>query len=220
MFATTFALLNSAYPGRDRGSAYGVWGAVAGGSATVGPILGGLLTEGASWRWIFFVNLPVSVIAILLCATTLVDAHAPARARLDRGGMASFTAAAAGATYALIHGSAGWPQLVPGSVFTARAQGSLSARGVPDAAQLAHAIAGGGTPALLQTAPSAGRQLLDSAAHGAAVSGVQATFAVAGALGILAGLLVIVLMRPAEAHAAGQDDNPPIPRGASVEVPN
>ncbi|KJE19340.1 arabinose efflux permease family protein [Frankia torreyi] len=402
MFATTFALLNSAYTGRDRGSAYGVWGAVAGGSAAVGPILGGLLTEGASWRWIFFVNLPVSAVAILLCSTTLVDAHAPARARVDLGGMTSFTAAAAGATYALIranehgwsdpgiwgllaaavvllavftaveahtqhpmldlallrnrsfvgvllagllltfaafaaftytsiwlqsvlglspieagltglpmsimafgvsaglgrvlhgrrpdlvigvgllfiglgglltaalvHGSAGWPQLVPGfavigigvglvtpvlgsvsmslvpaerggmaagavnttrqlgfafgiavlgSVFTARAQGSLSARGVPDAAQLAHAIAGGETPALLLTAPSAGRRFLDSAAHGAAVTGIQATFVVAGAIGILAGLLVIVLMRPADAHAAGPDDNPPIAESSSRTV--
>src|SRR4051812_45766307 len=61
MFATTFALLNSNSTGRDRGTAYGMWGAVAGASAAVGPILGGLLTEGASWRWIFFVNLPVSV---------------------------------------------------------------------------------------------------------------------------------------------------------------
>jgi MFS family permease len=41
MFATTFALLNSAYAGRDRGSAYGIWGAVSGASAAVGPILGG-----------------------------------------------------------------------------------------------------------------------------------------------------------------------------------
>ncbi len=46
MFATTFALLNSSYSGRDRGTAYGLWGAVAGASAAVGPIIGGLLTEG------------------------------------------------------------------------------------------------------------------------------------------------------------------------------
>src|SRR6059058_2379048 len=77
MFATTFALLNSNYSGRDRGVAYGLWGAVAGASAAVGPILGGVLTEGLSWRWIFFVNLPVSVLAIVLCIRSLQDVHEP-----------------------------------------------------------------------------------------------------------------------------------------------
>ena len=48
MFATTIALLNASYQGRDRGTAFGVWGAVAGGSAAVGPVLGGLLTEALS----------------------------------------------------------------------------------------------------------------------------------------------------------------------------
>ena len=71
MFATTFALLNSNYSGRDRGTAYGLWGAVSGASAAIGPILGGVLTEGVSWRWIFFVNVPASVLAIVLCVVAL-----------------------------------------------------------------------------------------------------------------------------------------------------
>ncbi|MGC0415320.1 MFS transporter [Embleya sp. AB8] len=109
MFATTFALLNSAYTGRDRGSAYGVWGAVAGASAAVGPILGGLLTEGVSWRWIFFVNLPVSAVAMGLCVRVLVDAHTPVKGRLDPAGMVGFTVAAAAATYGLIRANEdGW----------------------------------------------------------------------------------------------------------------
>ncbi|HUR76150.1 MAG TPA: MFS transporter, partial [Sporichthya sp.] len=73
MFATTFALLNSSYAGRDRGTAYGMWGAVAGAAAAVGPIIGGVLTEAASWRWIFFVNIPISAAAIALCLTRLKD---------------------------------------------------------------------------------------------------------------------------------------------------
>ncbi len=109
MFATTFALINSNYAGRDRGTAFGLWGAVAGASAAVGPILGGLLTETISWRWIFFVNLPVSIVAIVLCLRVLKDAHAPRKGRVDVWGMATFTAAAAAATYALIRANEdGW----------------------------------------------------------------------------------------------------------------
>jgi len=109
MFATTFALLNSNYQGRDRGTAFAMWGAVAGASAAVGPIIGGALTEGLSWRWIFFVNLPVSAVTIGMCVTRLADARAPRRGRVDLVGMGTFTAAAAAATYALIRANErGW----------------------------------------------------------------------------------------------------------------
>jgi len=109
MFATTFALLNSAYAGADRGAAYGIWGAVAGASAAIGPILGGLLTQGVSWRWIFFVNLPVSVAAIALCVFVLRDAHERVPRRVDVPGIVTFTATAAAATYGLIRANEeGW----------------------------------------------------------------------------------------------------------------
>ncbi|HEX3614430.1 MAG TPA: MFS transporter [Sporichthyaceae bacterium] len=116
MFATTVALITNAYSGRDRGTAFGLWGATAGASAAIGPIIGGLLTELVSWRWIFFVNLPVSVGAIALCLAVLRDDPPEQRRRIDFAGMATFTAAAALLTYAMIrandHGwisaSTGW----------------------------------------------------------------------------------------------------------------
>ena len=109
MYATTIALLNAAYQGRDRGVAFGIWGAVSGAAAAAGPILGGLLTEGLSWRWIFFVNLPVSVAAVAATWRAFSADQVPGRARLDVPGLVTFTLAATAVTYALIRVSAvGW----------------------------------------------------------------------------------------------------------------
>ncbi|MEV6556430.1 MFS transporter [Nocardia sp. NPDC051756] len=109
MACTTFALLNSSYSGRDQGTAYGVWGAVAGASSAIGPIIGGVLTDLASWRWIFFVNLPVSAVAMALCGWVLAEGKRPHRGRVDVAGMAAFTVSAAAATYALIRANEhGW----------------------------------------------------------------------------------------------------------------
>ncbi len=59
MFATALALIASAFQGRDRGIAFGVFGATTGVAVAIGPVLGGVLTSGLSWRWIFFVNIPI-----------------------------------------------------------------------------------------------------------------------------------------------------------------
>ena len=66
MFSTALALLAGAYSGRDRGVAFGVFGAVTGVAVAIGPVLGGVLTSGISWRWIFFVNIPVGVVALAI----------------------------------------------------------------------------------------------------------------------------------------------------------
>ncbi|MDE9364108.1 MFS transporter [Luteipulveratus sp. YIM 133132] len=109
MFATTFALLNSSYSGRDRGTAYGMWGAVSGAAAAIGPIAGGLLTEHLSWRWIFFVNLPFALLAVALCFRVLDADTDGRRTPLDVLGMLTFTAFAGTLTYALIRANEdGW----------------------------------------------------------------------------------------------------------------
>jgi EmrB/QacA subfamily drug resistance transporter len=387
MFATTFALLNSSYLGRDRGTAYGMWGAVAGASAAVGPIIGGVLTEGISWRWIFFVNLPVSVLAIAMCLWVFnADDHVSSNVRIDFAGIATFVGASGLITYGLIRansdgwasggtlgtllggvvllavfvavesrsdhsmldmallrnrsfvgvliaalllnfsafayftytsiwlqsvlglspiqagltglplsgaafavsaiigkylhksapgpiigggmiliglgalvsavivrGSAGWASLIPGyllvgigvglatptlsssamsavpvqrggmaagavntarqlgyafgiallgSVFAARAQSSFSAHHAPKSPQLAHALAGGQAPVVLAKTPAAGRGALDHLMHVASIAGLQGTFIVAGVGGVLAGLAVLYLVRPAKGATA------------------
>ncbi|MBB2894412.1 MFS transporter [Flexivirga oryzae] len=108
MFATTFALLNRSYTGRDRGTAYGIWGAVSGAAAAIGPIAGGLLTEHLSWRWIFFVNLPFAIAAIVLCFVVLSESQRH-RSPLDLVGISTFTVFAAALTYGLIRANEhGW----------------------------------------------------------------------------------------------------------------
>src|SRR4051794_40963772 len=58
LFATSLALLATSFQGRERGVAFGIWGAVTGISTALGPILGGAITSGFSWRGVFWVNLP------------------------------------------------------------------------------------------------------------------------------------------------------------------
>jgi EmrB/QacA subfamily drug resistance transporter len=105
MFATTMALISNTYDGRDRGVAFGAWSAVAGAASAVGPIIGGLLTASFGWRWIFLVNLPVSVFAVALTLRVITESRDLRPRRVDLPGMVTFTVAAATLTYALIRGA-------------------------------------------------------------------------------------------------------------------
>ncbi|QIB42601.1 MFS transporter [Streptomyces aureoverticillatus] len=109
MFATTLPLLGAAYQGKRRSMALGVWGAVSGGAAALGPIFGGLLTEGPGWRWIFFVNLPVSVAAVWLTLRWVPESKGHAARRVDWAGTVTFALFAGALTYAVVRASAvGW----------------------------------------------------------------------------------------------------------------
>ncbi|MGW6705506.1 MFS transporter [Streptomyces sp. NPDC054956] len=118
MFATTMALLSSAYQGRDRGVAFGVWGAVNGAAAAAGPIVGGLLTEQFGWRWIFFINLPVCALAVYVTLKAVTESRDPHAKGLDLPGTVTFTTGAAAVTYALIRGGEnGWTSLTTLGLF-------------------------------------------------------------------------------------------------------
>ena len=102
MFAVSLALLADAFRGRDRGTAFGVWGAVTGLAVAIGPLLGGLLTSGLSWRWIFFVNAPIGVIAVVISVLKVSESRAQQATRPDWAGFVLFTAALSFLVYALI----------------------------------------------------------------------------------------------------------------------
>ncbi|MFI6474196.1 MFS transporter [Streptomyces sp. NPDC050516] len=109
MFATTLPLLGTMYQGKQRSVALGMWGAVSGGAAAVGPVVGGLLTEGPGWRWIFFVNLPVSVASVWLTLRVVPESKGAPGRRVDWAGTAAFACFAGAATYATVRaGDVGW----------------------------------------------------------------------------------------------------------------
>ncbi|WP_030936697.1 MFS transporter [Streptomyces sp. NRRL S-646] len=109
MLATTLPLLGSVYQGKRRSVALGVWGAVSGAAAAVGPVLGGMLTDGPGWRWIFYVNLPVSVAAVWLTLRVVPESHGSRERRVDWAGTVTFAAFAGGLTYGAVRaGEHGW----------------------------------------------------------------------------------------------------------------
>ncbi|NUT29607.1 MAG: MFS transporter [Streptomyces sp.] len=109
MFATTLPLLGSVYQGKRRSIALGVWGAVSGAAAAVGPVAGGLLTAGPGWRWIFYVNLPVSVVAVWLTLRVVPESRGARGRRVDWAGTVMFAAFAGAVTYGAVRaGSHGW----------------------------------------------------------------------------------------------------------------
>jgi EmrB/QacA subfamily drug resistance transporter len=109
MFATSLALLTTAFHGRDRGTAFGIFGAVTGVAVAVGPVLGGAITSGLSWRWIFFVNIPVGVFALVATLRRVQESHDPQPRRVDYAGFATFSLGLAALIYGLIRSNEdGW----------------------------------------------------------------------------------------------------------------
>src|SRR3954468_13185449 len=93
MFATALALIAQEFEGPERGKAIGIWGAAVGGSVAIGPLIGGVLTDGLGWEWIFFVNVPIGVAAIVLTETKLANIRGTEQNPIDWGGLVTFSLA-------------------------------------------------------------------------------------------------------------------------------
>jgi EmrB/QacA subfamily drug resistance transporter len=100
----------TSFEGEERNKALGVWSALGGGGAALGVLLGGLLTAGPGWQWVFYINVPTGVV-LMVALTRLLPAlpAVPGRARLDVPGALLVTAGTGAAIYALINaGDRGW----------------------------------------------------------------------------------------------------------------
>ncbi len=109
MFATSLALIAQAFSGRERGTAFGIYGAVVGGAVAVGPLVGGAITSGIGWRWIFFVNVPIGALAVVITLTRVQESRDPNSRRVDWAGFVTFSVALFLLVLALVRGNTdGW----------------------------------------------------------------------------------------------------------------
>jgi EmrB/QacA subfamily drug resistance transporter len=102
------ALLSAAFPPERRGAAIGIFSAITGLAVASGPLVGGLVVEGIDWTWIFWINVPIGLLAIPLVLTRMRESHGPDTS-LDIVGLALVTGGALGIVWGLVRGNqAGW----------------------------------------------------------------------------------------------------------------
>jgi EmrB/QacA subfamily drug resistance transporter len=105
------ALLSAAFPREQRAKALGIFGSVTGLALIAGPVVGGAIAAGLAWQWIFWVNLPIGLVALALVYRRIEESHGAA-APLDIGGLALVTGAALALVWGLMRAnSAGWASL-------------------------------------------------------------------------------------------------------------
>jgi EmrB/QacA subfamily drug resistance transporter len=109
MFATALALLSGAFTGKERGTAFAFFGATTGVAVAVGPVLGGVLTSGLSWHWIFWVNIPICFFALAVTLTKVQESRNPHAGRPDGIGFVTFSSGLGLLVLGLIRGGVdGW----------------------------------------------------------------------------------------------------------------
>jgi EmrB/QacA subfamily drug resistance transporter len=107
----TLTLLSAAVSPERRGVALGAWGAVGGLAIAIGPLVGGAVVEGASWQWIFWLNVPIGLVVLPLAWTRLTESHGPST-RLDLPGLALASLGLFGIVLGVVRGNDhGWTSL-------------------------------------------------------------------------------------------------------------
>jgi EmrB/QacA subfamily drug resistance transporter len=92
MFAVSLAILSQEFHGRERGTAFGIWGATVGMAVAIGPLVGGALTTYVGWRWIFFVNVPIGIACVGAGIRQLHETRDETHGGFDVPGLVTLTA--------------------------------------------------------------------------------------------------------------------------------
>ncbi|MFF1908017.1 MFS transporter [Kitasatospora sp. NPDC058218] len=123
MFAVSLALVAQEFPpGRERGTAMGLYGATIGVAVAVGPLVGGALTDSLGWEWIFYLNVPIGVAALIITYLKLAESRDPNATRVDWAGVAAFSSGLFLLVLALVRGNAeGWGSTLIVSLFAGSA---------------------------------------------------------------------------------------------------
>ena len=110
MFAVSLAVLSNAFPRmEERMKALAAYGATMGGSFAVGPLVGGALTSGLDWRWIFLINLPLGLLCLWIVRRFVAESMDPRAPRVDRPGLVTLTGGLFLLVFALLRGNEdGW----------------------------------------------------------------------------------------------------------------
>jgi EmrB/QacA subfamily drug resistance transporter len=117
----TLTILSAAVPAEKRGVALGAWGGISGLAVAIGPLVGGAVTEGIAWQWIFWLNVPIGLVLAPLALRRLSESHGPYK-RLDLPGLALASASLLGIVWGLVRGNqAGWSSLEIAGSLTAGA---------------------------------------------------------------------------------------------------
>ncbi|NGO43585.1 MFS transporter [Streptomyces ureilyticus] len=104
----TLTLISEAFPAEKRGVAIGLWGGVSGLGVAAGPVLGGAVTDGLSWQWIFWLNVPLGLVMLPLAAMKLRESYGP-RPQLDIVGLVLAAVGLTGLAWAPVRApEAGW----------------------------------------------------------------------------------------------------------------
>ena len=110
MMPATLSIITATFPRRERGTAIGIWAGVSAMALAMGPLMGGLITEHCGWNWIFFINLPVAAVGLVLGRIVIQESRdTSAEQSLDLPGLVASAVALFCLTFALIEANHyGW----------------------------------------------------------------------------------------------------------------